>query len=192
MVVHFLTSGAHETGHFSMRLYHFLMSLLCPSPWVDEVPWVHARRRGLGFSHADARWHQPPFFSFLRHALDIREHYERKLERANNLYMELSAVMLQLELKEKELQRFDEIHSKILSLAHGDNFYKATCLSAGGSSPWIRSIQGFLSTTAPGRAALPTVWTSSSRRETSHRNCPQESGTISLVKTKHWLSGCED
>lgn len=43
----------------------------------------------------------------LRHALDIREHYERKLERANNLYMELSAVMLQLELKEKELQRYD-------------------------------------------------------------------------------------
>lgn len=38
-----------------------------------------------------------------RHALDIREHYERKLERANNLYMELNAVMLQLELKEKEL-----------------------------------------------------------------------------------------
>lgn len=43
---------------------------------------------------------------FPRHALDIREHYERKLERANNLYMELSAVMLQLELKEKELQRY--------------------------------------------------------------------------------------
>uniref|UniRef100_A0A8C8LVB9 Mitogen-activated protein kinase kinase kinase n=1 Tax=Oncorhynchus tshawytscha TaxID=74940 RepID=A0A8C8LVB9_ONCTS len=34
----------------------------------------------------------------LRHALDIREHYERKLERANNLYMELSAIMLQLEV----------------------------------------------------------------------------------------------
>lgn len=44
--------------------------------------------------------------SFLfRHALDIREHYERKLERTNNLYMELNAVMLQLELKEKELQK---------------------------------------------------------------------------------------
>ncbi|KAI1229758.1 hypothetical protein IHE44_0010758 [Lamprotornis superbus] len=42
----------------------------------------------------------------LRHALDIREHYERKLERANNLYMELSALMLQLELKEKELLRW--------------------------------------------------------------------------------------
>ncbi len=46
----------------------------------------------------------------LRHALDIREHYERKLERANNLYMELSAVMLQLELKEKELQRYKRSH----------------------------------------------------------------------------------
>ncbi|TNN73147.1 Mitogen-activated protein kinase kinase kinase 12 [Liparis tanakae] len=44
----------------------------------------------------------------LRHALDIREHYERKLDRANNLYMELSAVMLQLELKEKELQRREQ------------------------------------------------------------------------------------
>ncbi|EMP30221.1 Mitogen-activated protein kinase kinase kinase 12 [Chelonia mydas] len=39
------------------------------------------------------------------HALDIREHYERKLERANNLYMELNSLMLQLELKEKELLR---------------------------------------------------------------------------------------
>lgn len=48
----------------------------------------------------------PLLFSLSRHALDIREHYERKLERANNLYMELSAVMLQLELKEKELQRY--------------------------------------------------------------------------------------
>ncbi|KAK1799566.1 hypothetical protein P4O66_000448 [Electrophorus voltai] len=44
----------------------------------------------------------------LRHALDIREHYERKLERANNLYMELNAVMLQLELKEKELHRREQ------------------------------------------------------------------------------------
>uniref|UniRef100_A0A4W3JF33 Mitogen-activated protein kinase kinase kinase n=1 Tax=Callorhinchus milii TaxID=7868 RepID=A0A4W3JF33_CALMI len=44
----------------------------------------------------------------LRHALDIREHYERKLERANNLYMELNSVMLQLELKEKELIRREQ------------------------------------------------------------------------------------
>ncbi|KAH0623918.1 hypothetical protein JD844_007117 [Phrynosoma platyrhinos] len=42
----------------------------------------------------------------LRHALDIREHYEKKLERANNLYMELSAIMLQLEIREKELIKY--------------------------------------------------------------------------------------
>ncbi|XP_046397972.1 uncharacterized protein LOC124164614 isoform X2 [Ischnura elegans] len=39
----------------------------------------------------------------LKHAQDIREHYERKLERANDLYMELSAVLLQLEQREREL-----------------------------------------------------------------------------------------
>lgn len=43
-----------------------------------------------------------------RHALDIREHYERKLERANNLYMELNAIMLQLEIKEKELLKYED------------------------------------------------------------------------------------
>ncbi|KAK6165805.1 hypothetical protein SNE40_022648 [Patella caerulea] len=39
----------------------------------------------------------------LRHAQDVRDHYERKLERANNLYMELTACMLQLEKREREL-----------------------------------------------------------------------------------------
>ena len=38
-----------------------------------------------------------------RHAQDVRDHYERKLERANNLYMELTACMLQLEKREREL-----------------------------------------------------------------------------------------
>lgn len=46
------------------------------------------------------------FLHTFRHALDIREHYERKLERANNLYMELSAIMLQLEVREKELMKY--------------------------------------------------------------------------------------
>ena len=41
----------------------------------------------------------------LRHAQDVREHYERKLARANNLYMELSTVMLQLETRERDLLR---------------------------------------------------------------------------------------
>uniref|UniRef100_A0A8D0HNJ6 Mitogen-activated protein kinase kinase kinase n=1 Tax=Sphenodon punctatus TaxID=8508 RepID=A0A8D0HNJ6_SPHPU len=48
----------------------------------------------------------------LRHALDIREHYERKLERANNLYMELSAIMLQLEVREKELIKREQVVEK--------------------------------------------------------------------------------
>lgn len=34
---------------------------------------------------------------------DIREHWERKLVIANDLYLELSAAMLQLEQREKEL-----------------------------------------------------------------------------------------
>ncbi|XP_012412697.1 mitogen-activated protein kinase kinase kinase 13 [Trichechus manatus latirostris] len=46
------------------------------------------------------------------HALDIREHYERKLERANNLYMELSAIMLQLEMREKELIKREQAVEK--------------------------------------------------------------------------------
>uniref|UniRef100_A0A1B6MNK2 Mitogen-activated protein kinase kinase kinase dlk-1 n=2 Tax=Graphocephala atropunctata TaxID=36148 RepID=A0A1B6MNK2_9HEMI len=41
----------------------------------------------------------------LKHAQDIREHYERKLERANDLYLELSAVLLKLEERERELMK---------------------------------------------------------------------------------------
>ncbi|KAK0177597.1 hypothetical protein PV328_001634 [Microctonus aethiopoides] len=37
----------------------------------------------------------------LRHAQDVREHYERKLERTNNLFLELHAMMLQLEQRER-------------------------------------------------------------------------------------------
>ncbi|GFR04551.1 mitogen-activated protein kinase kinase kinase 13 [Trichonephila clavata] len=39
----------------------------------------------------------------LKHAQDIREHYEKKLERANNLYMELATCLLQVEQREQEL-----------------------------------------------------------------------------------------
>ena len=35
----------------------------------------------------------------------MRELYERKLERANNLYLELSAVLLQVEQRENEIAR---------------------------------------------------------------------------------------
>lgn len=41
----------------------------------------------------------------LRHAQDIRVHYEQKLERANSLYKELNECMQHLEAREKELLR---------------------------------------------------------------------------------------
>ena len=46
------------------------------------------------------------YIMYFRHAQDVREHYERKLERANNLYMELTACMLQLEKRERELMKY--------------------------------------------------------------------------------------
>ncbi|XP_025417124.1 mitogen-activated protein kinase kinase kinase 13 isoform X2 [Sipha flava] len=49
----------------------------------------------------------------LKHAQDIREHYERKLERANNLYLKLSAVLLQLEQRERDLIRREKQMSKV-------------------------------------------------------------------------------
>ncbi|XP_020299603.1 mitogen-activated protein kinase kinase kinase 13 isoform X2 [Pseudomyrmex gracilis] len=39
----------------------------------------------------------------LRHAQDIREHYERKLEITNQLYLELNSMLLQLELRERDV-----------------------------------------------------------------------------------------
>ena len=48
----------------------------------------------------------------LQHAQDIREHYERKLEKVNNLYMEVNACLLQLERREKQLKlREDKVFS---------------------------------------------------------------------------------
>uniref|UniRef100_A0A674EGK1 Mitogen-activated protein kinase kinase kinase n=1 Tax=Salmo trutta TaxID=8032 RepID=A0A674EGK1_SALTR len=74
----------------------------------------------------------------LRHALDIREHYERKLERANNLYMELNAVMLQLELKEKELQKPDILKSEVIIPKMDSSVMQVTipsCPNRGSTSP---------------------------------------------------------
>jgi len=59
------------------------------------------------------------FVCLRRHAQDVRELYERKLERANNLYMELCACMLQMEKRERELAKsaaFLLTHSLICSL----------------------------------------------------------------------------
>jgi len=40
-----------------------------------------------------------------RHAQDVRQHYQHKLQRANNLYMELTACLFQLEKREHQLIR---------------------------------------------------------------------------------------
>lgn len=83
--------------------------LRCVPVW--EGNRVNSRGRGPGPRDWDRLQHQVTLVQLgapcacFRHALDIREHYERKLERANNLYMELNALMLQLELKERELLR---------------------------------------------------------------------------------------
>jgi len=42
----------------------------------------------------------------------VRELYERKLERANNLYLELSAVLLQVEQRENEIARSESFSTK--------------------------------------------------------------------------------
>jgi hypothetical protein len=49
----------------------------------------------------------------------VRELYERKLERTNNLYLELSAVLLQVEQRENELARLGSIACRLSSLADG-------------------------------------------------------------------------
>ena len=54
----------------------------------------------------------------LKHATDIRELYEQKLEKANNLYFELSTVLVQLDQRERELikreKEFDIRNEKIV------------------------------------------------------------------------------
>lgn len=44
-------------------------------------------------------------FRLHSHAQDIREHYEKKLQRANDLYLELTSCLLQLEQREKDITK---------------------------------------------------------------------------------------
>ncbi|KAM0732731.1 Mitogen-activated protein kinase kinase kinase 12 [Formica fusca] len=56
----------------------------------------------------------------LRQAQDVREHYERKLERTNNLYLELNAILLQLELRERDVinKQRNALQNRVLYLEH--------------------------------------------------------------------------
>lgn len=71
--------------------------------WKEEIReyMQNIKQDGLpGKEELFQRWREE-----LRHAQDIRLHYERKLERTNNLYIELTACMLQVEQRELEVIR---------------------------------------------------------------------------------------
>lgn len=48
----------------------------------------------------------------LKHIRDIKEHYDRRLERVNQLYLELSAALLQLEQQKQECRKRELIQHK--------------------------------------------------------------------------------
>ncbi|XP_054721398.1 LOW QUALITY PROTEIN: mitogen-activated protein kinase kinase kinase 13-A-like [Uloborus diversus] len=54
----------------------------------------------------------------LKHAQDIREHYEKKLERANSLYKELTTCLVQIEQREHQLMQRE------LSLKSGNSYLR--------------------------------------------------------------------
>ncbi|KAI5734468.1 hypothetical protein M8J77_006838 [Diaphorina citri] len=85
--------------------------------WKEEIR-VHMLEMQANKSHV------PKFEEFeddlikkreneLKHAQDVREHYERKLERANQLYLELSAVRMHLDQREQELLKREKQTAKI-------------------------------------------------------------------------------
>ncbi|CAJ0948583.1 unnamed protein product [Ranitomeya imitator] len=107
----------HQTisniGGLSTALQNAADKPLMPAEWREEVKkhFEKIKSEGTCIHRLDEELIRRRREE-LRHALDIREHYERKLERANNLYMELSAIMLQLEVREKELIRREQAVEK--------------------------------------------------------------------------------
>ncbi|XP_037085498.1 LOW QUALITY PROTEIN: mitogen-activated protein kinase kinase kinase 13-A-like [Pollicipes pollicipes] len=75
----------------------------------------------------------------LKHAQDIRQHYERKLERANNLYLELSTCLLQLEQQQRDMNTMAAARARspaALSLEAGTSRRAALARSP---EPFLRS-----------------------------------------------------
>jgi len=80
------------------------MIILLQQSWKKEIQ-EHMQHMPL-FTNTDPRFEAELIRrrkDELRHAQDVREHYERKLERTNNLYLELNAILLQLELRERDV-----------------------------------------------------------------------------------------
>ncbi|XP_075230073.1 mitogen-activated protein kinase kinase kinase 13 wallenda isoform X2 [Lycorma delicatula] len=109
--------------HILMHLDIASAEVLCSSPesyfksqasWKEEVR-VHMQQmqnNGNRLPKFDEEELIKKRKDELKHAQDIRELYERKLERANNLYMELNVVLLQLEHRERELLKREKQTTK--------------------------------------------------------------------------------
>jgi len=126
----------------------------------------------------------------LKHAQDVRELYERKLERTNNLYLELSAVQLQLEQREQELAKREHQlqNGEKASAKKKPSWKRKGCVGKKYevSAGW-RSISPDLLSTSPESpvhgAAGPRLVTSTPRQtqEASPRSPPQPTPTRGQV-----------
>ena len=78
----------------------------------------------------------------LQHAQDIREHYERKLEKVNNLYMEVNACLLQLERKERMFKmREEKMLNKASNISQQQNVNSSSCNHLVNSTPVSRNVK---------------------------------------------------
>ena len=100
----------------------------------------------------------------LKHAQDVRELYERKLERTNTLYLELSSVLLQIEQREKELAHRERLLLERLgerTLLPGQQYLKkkSSCARQDRSSVFLSSSPESPVHAEGAAAARPTVRT---------------------------------
>ncbi|XP_059470290.1 mitogen-activated protein kinase kinase kinase 13 isoform X3 [Neocloeon triangulifer] len=74
--------------------------------WKEEIR-SHLKKMQTEGSHIPRMEHElvEKRKQELKHAEDIRKHYERQLERTNNLYMDVNAMLLQIEQRERELKK---------------------------------------------------------------------------------------
>ena len=89
--------------------HHFKMQ----EEWRNEIKHCLLRMKNDGRSNTFSSDDEAELIKKrkqeLMHAQDIREHYERKLQRANNLYMEVASFYLRLEQREKELEKREKM-----------------------------------------------------------------------------------
>ncbi|XP_039285893.1 mitogen-activated protein kinase kinase kinase 12 isoform X2 [Nilaparvata lugens] len=101
-----LDIAAHEVLRSSPQSY-----LKTQATWRAEVR-AHMQQMSLPKFNDEQERIKQLRDNELRHARDIRLHYEHKLERANDLYTELHAALLRLEQREEELRRREKQTAK--------------------------------------------------------------------------------